>query len=70
MMGKVIRRMPEAAFYALIGVLVFNWPLIQFVEDPLKLITLVIVFVMSTAVVAVLLAAGRVLLDRRGHQPA
>ncbi|GEM_PF-3042532 len=70
MMGKVIRRIPEAAFYALIGVLVFNWPLIQFVEDPLKLITLVIVFVMSTAVVAVLLAAGRVLLDRRGHQPA
>lgn len=70
MMGKVIRRIPEAAFYALIGVLVFNWPLIQFVEDPLKLITLVIVFVVSTAVVAVLLAAGRVLLDRRGHQPA
>lgn len=67
MMGKVIRRIPEAAFYALIGVLVFNWPLIQFVEDPLKLITLVIVFVVSTAVVAVLLAAGRVLLDRRGH---
>lgn len=70
MMGKVIRRIPEAAFYALIGVLVFNWPLIQFMEDPLKLIMLVIVFVVSTAVVAVLLAAGRVLLDRRGHQPA
>lgn len=68
MMGKVIRRIPEAALYAFIGALVFNWPLTQFVEHPLRLITLVIGFVVSTAVVAVLLVAGRTILDRRGHQ--